>query len=278
MAAEEVIKQANFRLDQQTAEKFRNFCKEMGLNQSQGFEHLIALMEMNKAKGVVSSRATEIEDFEQHAKALMSAYLYSIELNENAEARVKDQFEGALKSKDIIISDLQKKIEEQKTHDTELLEAKKEITSIQKEKNDLQEKINFWKEQVDKAEEKSNDKNRQIVLLTEKLAQLDDTGKENKELKAESSQMQDKIHELENTIATQERAAREASLNARLELSEALRDQDKEIARLKIKLELLETQKKEAIEKVEAQQKELFELKIEINQKDKKIPDKKSNE
>ena len=64
MAMEDNIKQTNFRVDQQTAEEFRAFCKEMGFSQAQGFDHLIELVELDKAKSVVSTRATEIEDFE----------------------------------------------------------------------------------------------------------------------------------------------------------------------------------------------------------------------
>ena len=86
MAMEDNIKQTNFRVDQQTAEEFRTFCKDNGFSQAQGFDYLIELVELEKAKSVVSSRATEIEDFEQHSKALVAAFLRSIEMNENAEA------------------------------------------------------------------------------------------------------------------------------------------------------------------------------------------------
>ena len=267
MAMEDNIKQTNFRVDQQTAEEFRAFCKEMGFSQAQGFDHLIELVELDKAKSVVSARATEIEDFEQHTKALVSAYLRSIELNENAEARVRDQFESALKSKDSVIVDLQGKIEELKAHDIELEEVKKELAAVQKEKGSIQEEVEFWKEQVNKAEEKASDKGRQIALLTEKLEQIEGADKENKELKAAAAKMQSKIQELENIIADQKNAEKEAALTAKIELSDALRKQDTDIAKLTAKVELLEQQKKEAAEKAEAQQKEIIELKAEVQQK-----------
>lgn len=267
MAMEDNIKQTNFRVDQQTAEEFRTFCKDNGFSQAQGFDYLIELVELEKAKSVVSSRATEIEDFEQHSKALVAAFLRSIEMNENAEARVKDQFEGALKSKDSVIADLQRKIEELKAHDLELEEVKKELAAVQKEKGSIQEEVEFWKEQVNKAEEKASDKGQQIALLTEKLEQIEGADKENKELKAAAAEMQSKIQELENTIADQKRAEKEAALTAKYELSDALRKQDKDIAKLTAKVELLEQQKKETAEKVEAQQKEIINLKAEVQQK-----------
>ena len=118
-----------------------------------------------------------------------------------------------------------------------------------------------------KAEEKAGDKGQKIALLTEKLEQIEGADKENKELKAAAAEMQSKIQELENIIADQKRAEKEAALTAKIELSDALRKQDKDIAKLTAKVELLEQQKKEAAEKAEAQQKEIIELKAKVQQK-----------
>lgn len=276
---EDSIKQTNFRVDQQTVEQFRTFCKEMGFSQAQGFDHLMELVEMDKAKSIVSSRSTEIEDFEQHAKALISAYLRSIELNENAEARVKEQFEGALKSKDSVIADLQEKIEQLKAYKVETEEVKKELAAVQEEKSSIAEEVVFWKKQVDSAEDKANDKAKQIVLLTEKMQQYENTDKENKALKESDMQMKAKIADLENELAERKRAEKEAALSAKIELADALRKQDKEIATLTAKVEILEQQKKEAatkaeadqkaaIEKSEKQQQEIIELKAALQQKE----------
>ena len=42
-----------------------------------------------------------------HVKAIMSAYVNSLEINSNAEERVREQFSSALESKDKTIQDLQ---------------------------------------------------------------------------------------------------------------------------------------------------------------------------
>ena len=144
---------------------------------------------------------------------------------------------------------------------------KKELAAVQKEKGSIQEEVEFWKEQINKAEEKASDKGRQIALLTEKLELIEGADKENKELKAAAAEMQSKIQELENIITDQKNAEKEAALTAKIELSDALRKQDKDIAKLTAKVELLEQQKKEAAEKAEAQQKEIIELKAKVQQK-----------
>ena len=78
------VKQTNFRVDQETADKFRQFCMDAGMNQAQGFDHVMEVLEMDRAKEAVPGRATEIEEFERNIKAVMAAYMNSLEINSNA--------------------------------------------------------------------------------------------------------------------------------------------------------------------------------------------------
>ena len=41
------IKQANFRIDSDTADAFRAFCEQKGMNQAQGFDHVMQVFELN---------------------------------------------------------------------------------------------------------------------------------------------------------------------------------------------------------------------------------------
>ena len=66
------VRQTNFRVDQDTADKFREFCAAAGMNQAQGFDHVMQVLELDRAKEAVPSRATEIEEYEMHVKAIMS--------------------------------------------------------------------------------------------------------------------------------------------------------------------------------------------------------------
>ena len=80
-------KQVNFRIDPDSAEAFRQFCTSHGMNQAQGFDHVMQVFELNQAKSSIPGRSVEIEEFETMVKSITSAYLYSLELNQNAEAR-----------------------------------------------------------------------------------------------------------------------------------------------------------------------------------------------
>lgn len=89
---EKDYKQINIRLRQDTMDSFREFCALNGMNQAQGFEHIMQVVELNNAKAAVPGRAVEIEEFERHTKEILSAYLNSIELSKNAELRVAERF------------------------------------------------------------------------------------------------------------------------------------------------------------------------------------------
>ena len=99
-------KQVNFRIDPDSAEAFRQFCTTHGMNQAQGFDHLMQVLELNNAKAATPGRLVEIENFERLCKELLSAYINSIELSNNAEARVLEQFQSDLKRKDRTIDEL----------------------------------------------------------------------------------------------------------------------------------------------------------------------------
>ena len=47
------IKQANFRIDSDTADAFREFCEQKVMNQAQGFDHVMQVFELNQAKSSI---------------------------------------------------------------------------------------------------------------------------------------------------------------------------------------------------------------------------------
>lgn len=161
------VKQTNFRIDQETAEKFRDFCEENGMSQAQGFDHVMQVVELDKAKAATPGRITEIESFEKSVKDIMAAYLNSIEINNNTEARIREQFNSALSSKDKTISDLQIKVDN-------LQEAKKiaEQTAEAATKSASQaiKDEEVAREQADTATKLAAEKDKTIATLADKLS------------------------------------------------------------------------------------------------------------
>ena len=44
------VKQTNFRIDQDSAAVFRKFCEDNGMSQAQGFDHIMQVVELDRAK------------------------------------------------------------------------------------------------------------------------------------------------------------------------------------------------------------------------------------
>ena len=120
------IRQTNFRIDTEDAEKFRKFCNAHGMNQAQAFDHIMQVIEMDKAKAAIPERALEIEEFERHAKALITAFLNSIEIAESSEERVLEKFQSLLVSKDEQIMKLQEELKIKEERSAEAYAAAKE--------------------------------------------------------------------------------------------------------------------------------------------------------
>lgn len=182
------IRQANFRIDTDAAEKFRAFCEEQGLNQAQGFDHIMQVLELDRAKQLVPNRQTEISDFEMHAKALLGAFLQSVRLNEDAEARIREQFAGQLISKDQSIADYQLQLQGEKGKVADLEARVRELLAAVAEIDSLREELaKAVREKADtkaQHEKQLSDKDSIVTMLSEKLTVAEKKAQGFDELKA----------------------------------------------------------------------------------------------
>lgn len=244
------IKQNNFRVDQDTADQFRQFCEANGLSQAQGFDHLMAVLEMNKAKEAIPERLTEMEEFELHSKALVNAYLQSLEYSTNAENRAKEQFAAALSSKDKTIADLQARLER----------AQEEKDAAEQARDDADKAVQEAEKQVkavraerDSARNSAEDKQQVNIVLSEKLASQEEKIKDYSRIAAqaekyrsESTNLAAQLKEAQRTIQDKEKdlatAAKQAELEKKLAVQEAVMENQKMIATLEERVRRLQEQ------------------------------------
>jgi len=106
------LKVKSFRADDETFEKFKSLATEEFGNQGQCLAALINLYEIEKSKLVLGDRKLEVETFQSHLNRLAEMFLSSMHLNQDAEIRIRGEFEKLLISKDKTISDLQAKASE----------------------------------------------------------------------------------------------------------------------------------------------------------------------
>lgn len=250
------VKQTNFRINQETADAFRKFCEENGMNQAQGFDHVMQIVEMDKAKALLPERASDIEEFEMHVKAVSEAFLKSVETGANAKALALEQYASALASRDKTIADLQTRLSEAQESQQAAEQAAKEAG---KEAAQAVKDAGTAKEQAETAAKLAAEKDRTIATLADKLAVAEEKANGYDSLKEEAQKTEaalaaaEKDHEtaLRELRAETERKISDAKKDAELEKEKAvaekeremtaqLREADRESARLQAKIELLE--------------------------------------
>lgn len=205
------IRQTNFRVDQEKADAFRAYCEANGINQATGFERMLDALELQQAKEAIPSRETEISEFERCLRHLQAAYLNSLELNEQAEARIREEFARQLDTKDRTISDYQDQI-------AVLKEEKKALSGAVDQVKQLQADLDAAREQAQRDRMVVADRDLTIKQLTASNEILQIKGEAYDELKAERDSMAGQLRDANQEIkdlkkdhkVDMERAAREA--------------------------------------------------------------------
>lgn len=232
------IKQTNFRVDQETADEFRAFCVDHGMNQAQGFAHIMQVVELNRAKAAVPGRATEIEQFEKLTKDILTAYLNSVELGNTAEQRAREDFSLDLDQKDRQIHELQRKLDDLKRENKSVYAVWKEN---EKEKVAAEEKQKAAEAAAESAKQMAADKERIGLMLS---AQIEEERKKRKEIEDTLSSLEKKEKEKEK-----ERKAEQQKYEDRLRtLSSTIADYQKKMEQMEY---TLESTKKEAAAQLE---------------------------
>lgn len=265
------IKQTNFRINKASADAFRIFCEEQGINQAQGFEHLMEILALDKARATIQARETEITNFEQHAKALVSAYLHSLELNENAEARIREQFSGQIESQARTIAEYQEEISELRGQLDEALNLaegfQSDYTTLQNQLGEIENKRTQMEHELGEIKEEKEkqlaDKNSIITMLSAKLADAEEKAGEHAALKEQINAIQADLTQARQTIRdnlkdaeiAQERAVRAAEKSLETEHRkdlERLRSQNTELLQTIAGVEKAAGEQLRAVEKENA--------------------------
>lgn len=238
-------KQVNFRIDPDSAEAFRLFCTTHGMNQAQGFDHLIQVLELNNAKAATPGRAVEIENFERLLKEILSAYIGSIELSSNAEARVLERFQSDLKRKDKTIDELREKVEtiagEKNNQDAALTALKEEQVRTKEQAQHATSQLESAKKATADQEEINRILQEQNQQLQEKASRYDSLKKSDDANKEENTKLQLRIRELEQMLS-HENALRTDLENTSKQASGRIRELESQQIECRIQISDLQRQ------------------------------------
>ena len=245
------VKPRSFRIDEETAEKFKKICLEAGLNQQDALAKLIESYELQAGKAVLTEKRDEIEQFERYTSILIQKYMGALEDYQNVKETVRTEFNALIHSKNGLIEDLQ-----QQKKATE--EAMKQATAEAKKATDEADQLRKDLEETQKRCEDLKDS-------------LEDKNQLNKALKADKDRLEAQVNVLEadqqqmEALRKELEAVKEAKQTAEKQLKEQQAAGKKALEDLREKMEI---DKERAVLDAEKRlQKEYEEQLREINQR-----------
>lgn len=150
------LRPRSFRIDEETAEKFKKICLEAGLNQQDALAKLIESYEMQAGKAVLTEKRDEIEQFERYTSILVQKYMLALEDYQNVKRTVRTEFNALIHSKNGLIEDLQQqKKEAEEAKQQAAADAKKATKEADQLRKDLETEQKRCKELEDSLEDKN---------------------------------------------------------------------------------------------------------------------------
>ncbi len=142
MADGKELKPKSFRINDETADKFKEISASIGGNQQETLAKLIETFEFQASKNLLIHKKEEIDQFERYINAISRMFMGNLEDNENITQTVRTEFDAMLKSKDISIQDLQEQLAQAKQQKEESVEKAKTHAVENSRLTDSIEKLN----------------------------------------------------------------------------------------------------------------------------------------
>ena len=266
-------------------ESFKQYLKDNGYTQAEGFKNLVALMELDNAKEQLSDRAKEIDTFRDTVNKLIGFYINSLEVNQVAEERIREEVKKELSTKDNTIRNLQEQLQEQKEKIEEIKAESKEISKDNKALASEKEKA-F--EDI-KAKEKENETlagnnkmlQEQVITLNGIITEYKDLKDlnikleaENKELKGTHQKFKTELEQLNNKLINADDMLKFYKEQV-AELKEEVKEFNKNISdrenNYKAEIKALEEKNIKELDKVKAEVQENLNSKHEVELEKKSI-------
>lgn len=258
MDAAKEMKPTSFRISDEAKERFKSISKEEGWNQDEALKKLISVYDMEQAKIMICDRKTEIETFEAHLHALSNIYLMSLQLNQDAEERMKSTYKKTLESNQRMLQSMQEKNEEL----TRALEVKGIINEKNKKLEKERERILGEMEKTERLCQQYKEKNDTLNGL---LVECKQEREENKKLQVKLKEMDNFQSEAEKQKEKLESEKKQTEYECKIEIIKLKEEHQKQLAELSNKnhKELEEVTKNygDVLKKLEAMQEEYYKLK-----------------
>ena len=258
MADDKILKPKSFRIDDETANKFKEISVSIGGNQQETLAKLIEAYEFQSGKAILTEKKADIEQFEKYVTAITRMYMSSLEDNQNITETVRTEFDAMLKSKDAIIQDLQEKLTvtkqlkedaaiKAKSHadeNTRLNDYIKSLTDEYNSKNDDMQSMLIDKDNLNKAlTDSCNDLKLKVQSMRKDAEQLAGIRQELEQLKSEHDALVKEKSDLEKQMEKEQAEHNKVIADMQQHEKEGL-ERIKEQSQIALDKAVLETERK----------------------------------
>lgn len=258
MKTETIVR--SFRVTENVVNKIKEIQEDLGFTQDGAFSELVRVYEMEKCKNSIPNRETEIANFQAKVGELIDSFLYSLQLNQDAESRIRAEFELKLENDAAQIANLRKKVKEIEEQATESnLVAMKETDKRKLAEQSLKDAL----EKIETIQTTLKDKENINFMLTAKLAEAEKKLDDYPALKETNDTLKEKYERLQQEMNELKRDHELAKARAEMEKEKAVASAELNTERSLLALEKQKNEENQKLrDKIEKLKDELVETKL----------------
>lgn len=242
----------SFRVTDEVMGRFRVLQDELQLTQDGALKMLVDAYEFEQAKNAIPDRETEIANFQTKANELVDAFLHSLQLNQDAESRIRNEVAMQMQAKDNTIADYQVALQKEKEKTADYFNVKEELQKAMFETTKLTVAMEKKDKALLEAEESFSaqltDKESIITMLTEKLEAASQKAEAYDSLIGEKKTLSEQVSALQEELKEQKRSSERHLETA---LSAAKEEKEQAIADLKEKIQNVQLETERQLRAVE---------------------------
>lgn len=215
-----------FRADEGTIARINAWMEDNGISNGEALARMADIIDLSEAKGNLAGRSTEIANFESLVHQLVTAYTASLQLAQNAEARIRDEFAKKLDSQSDTIADLQKRVktlsDETATAKADANDAMKELDSLQREYDEKVNELVAARAEAQEAQEAAQVARTQADRLTSLTGDQAEEIRALRKSAAEADSLRKKVADLASALDKAKEDAQRAAGRAEEKLANEL--------------------------------------------------------
>lgn len=218
----------SFRVTDDVMARFKEIQDEMGLTHDGALKMLVDAYELDRAKNAIPDRETEISNFQTKANELIEAFIFSLQLNQDAEARIRSEFALQLQTKDETIANYQEQLKTVQNRLNEYMGLEQQLLDTQISKAGVEREFAAFKDAQDLVSNQHTkqlaDKESIVSMLTDKLSAAEQKADGYDELREKYKESVEVQKSLKQEISNMQREIEISSERAQTEFNQKIKD------------------------------------------------------